>query len=50
MRTLSRYRDLQSTQTIFAGNSRRPVIQNGLHKISDLGNVGVGESGEEVIG
>src|ERR1700732_5444889 len=50
MSTLSRHRDLQGAQTIFARNSGRPIVQHGLHKISDLGNIGVGESGEEVIG
>jgi hypothetical protein len=50
MRILSRHRDLERPQAVFARNSGWPVVPHALHKISDFGNVGVGKPCEEMVG
>jgi hypothetical protein len=43
------YCDFYRTQTVFPGNARRAVAQNGVDKVDGLGQVGFPEAGEEVI-
>src|SRR5579862_5367889 len=49
IRILGRHRDLESAQAIFAGHSRRVLVQHVVHKIPELQDVCVRKTCEVMV-
>jgi hypothetical protein len=50
VRILSRHGDRQRFQAIFTGDLKRPIVQNVLHKIPDLPQIGICKPGQKMVG